>query len=666
VKFIKKVEIKYFRSFSDKVVKIEYLNDLNIFSWWNDSWKSNVLRALNIFFKNEVSHWIPFDFDRDFSKIQKLNSKYKYDIKKEKNADKEYRRSDQFIEVKCHFDLSEKSYWNVLPKKFWISRRWTRTKSWELNHNINTIYKKENEELLKKLWEWTNQYANKFNSLKQSITKFLNKIDYFYVPAIKDYAFFKDLYSILQQKLTEVSWNKIEDSKKELQKVIKEETQTFFNKFKKSTDLDAWFLIEQKLLDFKKNIEVETWNDILLTSRWDWVQARLIPDILDELTDKHKYIFWWFEEPENSYEYKHSKKLADEFYDKYSIDKQIFITTHSKEFLWISDPIDTLKKDKKVSIYRVFKWLKWWSKIERYEDEKWFSKENIKKQFLWDSSKEENLTDEQKDVLQNIYDDLWIIDESKIITELEEEIFKMNLEKNDLEKFKNEAKEKLKELGNLKKENQKISLELGKAKENNKISIFCENKNADDLNKLWFKSINFVPSSTKIYAFDTAKQKNDNIFALIDRDFLTDEEKECIEYNTNVRLFDFYCFENYLYHPENLKEYYINKNEEFDTTQYIEKILKEFEKFQIVNIWSSRRSYKEISDFCKKKLKVKSIDTLIFNKMDNFNDIYKYFSMKDNCNNFIEKNINKPSLIETSWFKNKIKEHLKSMWINIE
>jgi len=52
--------------------------------------------------------------------------------------------------------------------------------------------------------------------------------------------------------------------------------------------------------------------------------------------------------------------------------------------------------------------------------------------------------------------------------------------------------------------------------------------------------------------------------------------------------------------------------------------------------------------------------------MDNFNDIYKYFSMKDNCNNFIEKNINKPSLIETSWFKNKIKEHLKSMWINIE
>ena len=82
MKFISKVEIKYFRSFSDKVVKIDYVKDLNIFSWWNDSWKSNVLRALNLFFKNEIIHWVPFDFKRDFSKIQLENSVNKYEAKK--------------------------------------------------------------------------------------------------------------------------------------------------------------------------------------------------------------------------------------------------------------------------------------------------------------------------------------------------------------------------------------------------------------------------------------------------------------------------------------------------------------------------------------------------------------------------------------------------------
>ena len=427
MKFISKIEIKYFRSFSDKAVKIESIKDLNIFSGWNDSWKSNILRALNLFFNWEVAHWEWFLFERDFSKFQLENSNKKSQKKKEQKI--ESKQKDLFIEIKIHFDLSEKPYWEILPKKFWISKKWTKTKSGELNDNIKTTYLKEKHVFLETI-KWTNQHANTLNSLTRSITTFQNKIEFFYVPAIKDYSFFKEIYALLQEKLNSESGKIIEESKNALQETVRKETEKFFNKFKKSTWLNAAFLIEHELLDFRKNIEVDTWKSILLTSRWDWVQARLIPDILDELSNKGKYVIWWFEEPENSYEYKHAKKLANDFYDNYSNERQIFITTHSKEFLGIQNS----EWKNKLSIYRVFKDYNEQSKIEKYDENNGFSKEKVKEIFLtWIN--ENQLNTEKKNILQNIYDDLWIIDEARIISDLESKISVLNLERSSLKEL---------------------------------------------------------------------------------------------------------------------------------------------------------------------------------------------------------------------------------------
>jgi len=70
---INKIEIKHFRSFDggkdQNKVKIHNLKDLNVFSGANDSGKSNVLRALNLFFNDEISPGVKFDQKRDFSKI---------------------------------------------------------------------------------------------------------------------------------------------------------------------------------------------------------------------------------------------------------------------------------------------------------------------------------------------------------------------------------------------------------------------------------------------------------------------------------------------------------------------------------------------------------------------------------------------------------------------
>ena len=70
MKIIDKIEIKHFRSFlgTPQIYEAQILDliDLNIFSGANDSGKSNILRALNLFFNNEISYGTPFEFDRDF------------------------------------------------------------------------------------------------------------------------------------------------------------------------------------------------------------------------------------------------------------------------------------------------------------------------------------------------------------------------------------------------------------------------------------------------------------------------------------------------------------------------------------------------------------------------------------------------------------------------
>ena len=60
---INKIEIKHFRSINELV--IEDISDINVFSGLNDVGKSNVIKALNLFFNDEVDRESKFDFQRD-------------------------------------------------------------------------------------------------------------------------------------------------------------------------------------------------------------------------------------------------------------------------------------------------------------------------------------------------------------------------------------------------------------------------------------------------------------------------------------------------------------------------------------------------------------------------------------------------------------------------
>ena len=61
---IKQIRIKNFRSIVDLDINVD---KMNIFVGLNDAGKSNILKALNLFFNNETEPGCAFDFETDYS-----------------------------------------------------------------------------------------------------------------------------------------------------------------------------------------------------------------------------------------------------------------------------------------------------------------------------------------------------------------------------------------------------------------------------------------------------------------------------------------------------------------------------------------------------------------------------------------------------------------------
>ena len=154
-------------------------------------------------------------------------------------------------------------------------------------------------------------------------------------------------------------------------------TKDLFNEFKEKTGVDAQFTVPESLIDFFTTINVSTENGISLYSRGDGIQARFIPAILNEISKGKKNVIWGFEEPENSYEYRNAELLAKDFLNNYSNKKQIFITSHTKEFLSLIK-----NNEDKVSLHRVYKTIERGSLVETYKKGKGFDKRNIQKTFF--------------------------------------------------------------------------------------------------------------------------------------------------------------------------------------------------------------------------------------------------------------------------------------------
>ena len=197
MKLIKQIEIKNFRSFGNRKqesYKLIKCNDLNIISGANDSGKSNILRALNLFFNNLTDPNSFFIFERDFHrnpnpddddvKVQLVTIKIWFDNQKNKNKN---RNNPEHV---------------YLPAEFWVSKTWKRTSTYSNDDQLTSIekgFEREKKEYYGNFLyeEGTKKVGLRSNvkaSLQKQLTDFLHSIQFHYVPAIKDKDYFSHLY----------------------------------------------------------------------------------------------------------------------------------------------------------------------------------------------------------------------------------------------------------------------------------------------------------------------------------------------------------------------------------------------------------------------------------------------------------------------------------------
>lgn len=193
----------------------------------------------------------------------------------------------------------------------------------------------------------------------------------------------------------------------------------------------------------------------------------------------------------------------------------------------------------------------------------------------------------------------------------------------------------------------------------NKKLILCENLNDKFYNLLNLENVVFVGVKDCRSIF-LAIRKETKFYGLRDRDFFTDNEKQKIEKKyPYYRILDYYCFENYIYHPENIEQLnLIGYNKE----EYLNEIIKQKNEridYIFTDIKLSRNNYEELKEEKIKDIDISSI--IIALKSNSLADFYKFFSMKDKFNKeYLQKwNIQIEQLIKTNWFKDKINEIIK-------
>lgn len=303
---IETIKIRNFRSIKSATIDAR---NLNIFVGLNDVGKSNVLKALNLFFNDQTDYGIKFDFDRDFS--------YYY-------TKESHRRKEIVIEIQFN-----------IPEYYKESGVFTWTKTWKADEKTDEILNSAGEK----------------PSVRSRVPGALRRIRYRYVPAVKSKEYYKSLLSDLYYTVSSVLGSPLESSVREFSNVLKTYTSQISDEVINRVGINSSLSIPDNLSELFTTLVFQTNsgnNDakIPLDMRGDGIQARHIPIVLKYIADEDQKTrnqgsmkvstIWGFEEPENGVELSRVFDMAKDFSD-YSSDIQMFITTHSPAFYTIDN-----------------------------------------------------------------------------------------------------------------------------------------------------------------------------------------------------------------------------------------------------------------------------------------------------------------------------------------
>lgn len=506
MKIIDSIRIRYFRSIlhttrgNQTTIKT---NDLNVIVGCNDAGKSNYLRALNLFFNNSANPNVLFNFWNEFSQ-------QRHGVRKEENR----------IEIELIVNPPQKQFFkNKGPVKW--------TKIWRQNSTLP----EENIEYVN---------GGRFTDNKRSsYYKWLKKIKFRYVPAIKSKKYFDDLMYVLYDVLQKDTLT----LEKEFNSQVREKTTLITKEITNRLNIDSVLQFKGSFRDLFLNLEFGSSDGkSLLSQRGDGIKVRHIPIILQniaeaELKENRKRepiasTIWGFEEPENNLEFSSARSLAESFleyisnihFDNSGVSRfdegiQIFLTTHSPVFYTLSN-----LEDDRISAFLV----------KKNQDE---------------SSSIKRISPNDSAIIESEMKLLPLIELSKN--------WKIINEK--LEKSESDRKELEKQLNTFSAQKEYIFLTEDKDKNLVKTLLSANGFNLDNVDVRSYKGCTNIASAEvlSLYLRDQFPDNCPNIIVHRDRDYLTEEEikKEQQKFGKkNISLFvtKGTDVESYFTHPDHI------------------------------------------------------------------------------------------------------------------
>lgn len=310
---ITKVDIRNFRSVRSLTLAP---GKLSVLVGKNDSGKSNVLRALNLFFNGRTMPTDELKFEVDNNVNDRPNRRAR-----EINIRLEIQLPDSYRATNGDYVVWERK-WRVegLVHDEYSGRR--RVDGPRGGASVQRI----------DIPAQSNAHA------------LLRNINYVYVPAIKDLEYFSELRASIYDVIAEVADREFRLSSQDFEQSISHQLGDLTSQITTSLGFRSRLALPKDLSHIFESLDfLSEGQNISLNARGDGIKARHIPLILKFMADKkrglqvrgaqpHTFI-WGYEEPENNLELSSCVELADEFWS--FIDRgvsQIFLTTHSPVF----------------------------------------------------------------------------------------------------------------------------------------------------------------------------------------------------------------------------------------------------------------------------------------------------------------------------------------------
>lgn len=310
---IKKVVISGFRSIESETLKC---GPVNVFCGTNDSGKSNVLRALNLFFNGNTDFLTTLKFSDDYNKVAFA---------------KAVRATKMKQQIKIRVYINPPTSYSSLQSDsgIFIERSFDRNGS------------------------MTEKFSN--DKKKGVINRLFNKIKYIYIPALKGKDVLQNImgliggYELIDQSDISLLNDKISAKTNDLTEILANSNITigtsfglptllsdFWERLSVDTNFGKTQLIDEKI---QGTGEIRPLNPnqfkIPLTSRGEGIKSKYIPPLLEWLSknNNENIYVWGIDEPENSLEFSLSEELSNLYYNEYSKKVQCFLTTHSLAFM---------------------------------------------------------------------------------------------------------------------------------------------------------------------------------------------------------------------------------------------------------------------------------------------------------------------------------------------